>query len=601
MRREFLSLHQASSFVVVASLLCSCAISGNSGAPSQLQVDVRNVAKTPMSEESRRASSAMHSFLIGQLAYDAERSDVALSSFIKASQMSHDADAALSPQLAELYVTSGKLEEALAEIEKAITAYPNQYSLWLFKAGLFDAMGRQAETEPLYAQAESLAPHTLDTAVLLASLHLHQDHPARAQQVLEGFTKHSANDPLGWFYLGRAYDKLGESIKALNAFTQAEKLDSQNFSISLNRLRALLKLNRDKEAKEAAAQIVKRDPQNPVLIQLAGLIGAGSAARQQAIEQLSIVTAMSDNPLEVRFRLALVQIERRNFREAQTNLRLVLAAQPRNSQARYYLASMLAGGGRKREAIEELYKIEKGEDLYVKARTFAAFVLRQDTKLAEAEKAVRQALEVEPDNRNILSYLILILRDERKFEEAERLMRRSVDSDPDNDRLLFNYAILLNDMKREGEASRIMQRVLQINPRHSDALNFLAYGIIEQQGDLTEAMSLIQRALTERPNDPYYLDTLGWIHYQRGEFADAEEILGRAAATVTEDPVIQEHYGDSLVQVGKSERAMEVYRNALERGRDKSSEDTEDVLNRIEKKLDTLRSQLPADGRPARR
>jgi len=58
----------------------------------------------------------------------------------------------------------------------------------------------------------------------------------------------------------------------------------------------------------------------------------------------------------------------------------------------------------------------------VKARTFAAFILRQDGDLERAEDAVREALKVEPSNKNVLSYLILILRDAKKFEQAEELI-----------------------------------------------------------------------------------------------------------------------------------------------------------------------------------
>lgn len=576
-------------FIIWSSLILGgCSIVGGPGAPEQLQVDIKNVQTSTISPASRRASASMHAFLVGQLAYDEERNREALESFVRARDSIDGPAPLLDTRLAELYLAAGQLEEALEVVNRALVAEPERAEFLLFKAGLLDALGRHHETPPLYQRARTSAPGRLDAAVLLASSHIERGEVEAAAEILENLTKVNPSDSLGWYYLARSYERQHRLPQALRAYEEARKRDPQNFTMTLDVVRVLINLKRMKEARESLSQLLKKDPQNTVLVQLVGELEQGEAKAKHVAEQLSILTSLSDTPMDVRYRMALIHIERRHFRDAQRELRIVLAGQPGNAQARYYLASLFAGGGRKSEAISELYKIGPGEDLYVKSRTFAAFILRQEGNLAEAEKAVRDALAVEPNNRNILSYLILILRDGKKYEEAEQLMRQSVEADPENDRLLFNYAILLHDMQRETESHTVMERVLRLNPKNSDALNFVAYGLAEKGGDLNRALELIHRALAERPNDGYYLDTLGWVHYQRGEYKDAEEVLSRAASAVSEDIVIQEHYADALVRLGKFEKAAEVYRNALERGRDKAQENEEEVLARIEKKLQAL-------------
>lgn len=575
------------------AFLCSCAAVSKPGVRSELQVDVKNTRTSAMDQDMVRSSNAMHAFLIGQLAYDAENSDEALRSFISASEYTDGPAPFLNTRLAELYLADGQLENALRETDKAIQAEPENVHFILLKAGILDALKRSQETPALYDKARHLSPQRLDTAVLSSNYYLSAAQPARALEILEAFVKAAPQDAMGWYFLGRAADSQGHNARALAAFQESEKRDAQNATLAFETLRSLLKQKRLKEARVSAAAIAKRDPQNPQLAQLVKQLNQGEPGIQQSLSELNFLTQPLGDQIDARFRLSVVEIERRNFRDALTQLRVVLAAQPENAQARYYLASLFAGSGRKKESIQELYKISSDQELYVKSRTFAAFILRQDGDLKRAESAVREALAVEPGNRNILSYLVLILRDAKNFEEAEELMRLTIEEDPKNDRLLFNYAILLSDMGRDADSQRVIEEVLVLNPKHSDALNFLAYGLADRNQQLPRALELIQRALEERPDDGYYLDTLGWIYYKLGRFSEAEETLRRAAAVVTEDIVIQEHFGDSLVKVEKYDQAAEVYRNALERGRDQDDKEEVEALARIEKKLASLLESHP--------
>ncbi|MBN8550684.1 MAG: tetratricopeptide repeat protein [Deltaproteobacteria bacterium] len=564
-----------------------------SSARSELQVDVKDAPTAAMDLQMRRSSEAMHAFLLGQLAYDAEDSQAALKNFIIASEFNDDPAPFLNTKLAELYIADGQLEKALGEADKAIQAEPENAEHLLLRAGILDALGRSDETLSLYLKATQLDPRRFDTAILLSNYYLTKDQSARALEVLEAFVKVAPQDAIGWYFLGRAYDRQSQYVKSLAAFREAEKLDAQNNMFAFESLRTLLKLKRYREAHDCADEIARKDPQNLQLRQLAQELGQGDSGAKQALSQLQFLTEPLGTQMDARFRIASIEIERRLFRDSVTQLRLVLAANPTNAQARYYLASLFAGAGRKKEALQELSKITKDQELYVKSRTFAAFIMRQDGDLKRAEVAVREALAFDPENKNILSYLILILRDAKKYKEAEELMRKSVEEDPQNDRLLFNYAILLGDMGREADSQKVIETVIQLNPKNSDALNYLAYGLSEQDQNLPRALELIDRALQVRPDDGYYLDTLGWIYFKMGKFDQAEATLRRAAATVTEDIVVQEHFGDSLVKIEKFDEAVEVYRNALERGRDQNDKDEAEAVARIEKKLSALIEAFP--------
>lgn len=571
--------------LLLSLTLSSCGLRAGPSAPSEFQVQIKNASTMAMDSAEQRASHAMHSFLLGQLHYAKEESNRALQHFEAARDSTETSIPLLSERLAELYLQAGQVEKALVEAHKIVDSRPDDVQAKLFLAGLLDAIGRTEDTLPLYERALSLNPRSLEAAVMLATYHRNHSNPEQGISVLQTFTKENPRDAMGYYFLGQAQEALGSVANAAGSFRQARVLDIHNVAIAAEYMEMLLRLKRVHEARDLCAEILRKEPDNSLFVYLNVQLSQGDDGLDKAADQLANLTQVTSDPVEVRFRIATLNIERRNFESALDALRAVLAARPENSQARYYVASMYAGSGRKRQAVEELDKIERGQELYVKSRTFAAFVLRQDGDLVRAERAVREALAQEPDNKSILSYLILILRDAKKFEEAERLMRRSVEEDPQNDRLLFNYGILLHDMQRKQEANTVMEKVLELNPQHTDALNFLAYDLAESGVNLDRALELINRALQVRPSDGYYLDTLGWVYYQQGRYHDAVDILSRAASVATDDVLIQEHYADSLMKVGQITQAIEVYRNALERGRDAAEKAEAEVISRLEQKL----------------
>jgi Tfp pilus assembly protein PilF len=103
---------------------------------------------------------------------------------------------------------------------------------------------------------------------------------------------------------------------------------------------------------------------------------------------------------------------------------------------------------------------------------------------------------------------------------------------------------------------------------------------------LEEAEQLIQRALQLEPNDGFYIDSLGWVYFQKGEYTRAVEQLERAVAITVDDATIIEHLGDAYVKVGKPDRALLRYREAIQ----KSKED--DQVKRILEKIERLEKKI---------
>lgn len=166
---------------------------------------------------------------------------------------------------------------------------------------------------------------------------------------------------------------------------------------------------------------------------------------------------------------------------------------------------------------------------------------------------------------------------------------------------MFQHAIVLHDLGKKDEAHAQMERVIGLNPKHSDALNFVAYGMIDRKEDLSRALQLVRQALEIKPGDGYYLDTLGWIQFHMGDLEAAERSLGQAVSASGEDLVIVDHYGEVLLQRGKFAEALKSSRSVLQRDHSAVEKDDLEALQRIEqrvKEILRIRPELEAGKAP---
>ncbi|MGA8893156.1 MAG: tetratricopeptide repeat protein, partial [Anaeromyxobacteraceae bacterium] len=147
-------------------------------------------------------------------------------------------------------------------------------------------------------------------------------------------------------------------------------------------------------------------------------------------------------------------------------------------------------------------------------------------------------------------------------------------------------------------AAATMRRLLEVAPGNADALNFVGYGLAEKGEKLDEAEILVTRALELEPDNGSFLDSLGWIQYQRGDVAGAIVSLEKAEALAGPEPTILEHLGDAYRRSAREADAARAFRRAIQAIDDGAEPDQPGQRAAIEKKL----RELPGgDVRPARR
>jgi len=132
----------------------------------------------------------------------------------------------------------------------------------------------------------------------------------------------------------------------------------------------------------------------------------------------------------------------------------------------------------------------------------------------------------------------------------------------------MELSFCLQDAGRRDDAVAVLRALQAEYPDDPELANNLGYFLAEQGEDLAFAEELVRQALRSDPRNGAYLDSLGWVFFQRGDYGEAFNWLVEAANARPEDPTILEHLALTLLRMGKPEEAIDLFRRALDRGGD---------------------------------
>ena len=109
-----------------------------------------------------------------------------------------------------------------------------------------------------------------------------------------------------------------------------------------------------------------------------------------------------------------------------------------------------------------------------------------------------------------------LLRETGAYQKAFQLLSRGLDKFPDSPELLYDRALAAEKIGKTEVMEKDLRKLIQLKPDHAHAYNALGYGLAEHSNRLPEALELIEKAIQLSPNDPYIMDSLGWVHYRMG-------------------------------------------------------------------------------------
>src|SRR5262249_13998414 len=230
--------------------------------------------------------------------------------------------------------------------------------------------------------------------------------------------------------------------------------------------------------------------------------------------------------------------------------------------ARFYLGQVNEERKHYDEALKWYSTVEPGEQ-YINAQARYAGILAKQGKLAEARKHLQQASAQNNQQRVQLTQAeAQLLRDANQYQAAFDLLGEALEKLPNYPDLLYDHAMAAEKVNRIDILEGNLKKLIQIRPDHAHAYNALGYTLADRNQRVDEAYGLIETALKLAPDDPFILDSMGWVLYRMGRHKEGVDYLQRAFA-LRPAREIAAHLGELLWAAGDHNQARKIWSEAL--------------------------------------
>ena len=320
------------------------------------------------------------------------------------------------------------------------------------------------------------------------------------------------------------------------------------------------------EAPEASLETLRRHlaahPQaREVRLQYArGLVGARRFPQARA-EFQRLLGDYPDNP-DVIYAVAVLSMQLSDWDTAEANFSKLLGRDFTEADTvRLYLGQIAEERKQFDVALRRYAEVAPGEQ-YLAAQLRIAQLLARQGQL-DAGRRHLQALRAagQADRIQLLLAESQLLRDAGQTREAYSLLAESLAAQPEQPELLYEAALLAEKIGQHDVLEANLRKLIALKPDHAHAYNALGYSFAERNQRLAEAEQLITKALQLSPDDPFIIDSMGWVLFRKGDSAGAVLHLQRAYS-IRPDPEIAAHLGEVLWLLGRQDEARRTWQEA---------------------------------------
>ncbi len=253
-------------------------------------------------------------------------------------------------------------------------------------------------------------------------------------------------------------------------------------------------------------------------------------------------------------------------------LQLALYLKPTHTMALLSLADLYEQMKKPGLAILAYDRIAASSPLHRNAEIQAATDLDALGRSAEAKTRLQHLVAEYPKDTEALMALGNLLRGHKEFAECADVYGKAINTiaapGQSNWVMFYFRGICYERSHQWPKAEADLKKALELKPDQPLVLNYLGYSWIDQSVHLEEGMGMIRRAVEQRPDDGYIVDSLGWAYYRTGNYPEAVKNLERAAELKPDDPTINDHLGDAYWRVGRTLEAHYQWAQAKEFGPD---------------------------------
>lgn len=495
--------------------------------------------------------------------------------------------------LAEFLANRRGVDRAEQELKKAIDASPKAASLQFALGTLYEKTGTPDKAVEVYRTLISrngTKPDGLQARNYLGELWFKQAKYDEAGQLAAEVLKENARDNRALLLQGRVALQRRDAVSAISSFRSVLK-DQPESAEALTLLGDAHAQNREPElAREHFHKAVEANPRNVAgRVRYAQFL-ASSGDRGTALKEIDRALAIDGDDVSALSTKAEIQANSRDLSGAESTLRKLKNAHPKNPVGHYLTGQLFVGQKKYDQAIQEFEQAIALAPGSPDALTAVISAHLASGHPERAEKRIETALKEKPDAALLHNLLGEVYLREKKYAEAERSLARARELQPGwnaphnglatlyalqgdhaaavatleaglktipDDQMLLMALAQANERKDDFAASiETYERVLKRSPNHLVAANNLAALLADHKNDsdgLKRARELLP--LLEQSSEPALRDTAAWVYYRVGETDKTVSLLRPVVEKAPKAAIFQYHLGMAYHKQGDAQAA----------------------------------------------
>jgi tetratricopeptide (TPR) repeat protein len=515
------------------------------------------------SATSELTAELLFNFLLGEIALQRHQPDVAAESFIQMARETRD------PRIAE-YATdvalrARRFDEAREAIDLWTTLEPDSMQAHQAAVALFVATGQLNKVRIHAEQLLVLEPETVDKAFMqLNKLLSNHGNKEAVLKLIRQLAVRYPDLPEAHFAVSQAAWVAKQPKLAAEAMQQALKLRPEWEMAAVHQGQILQKIGKDKASSFYEQYLDQFSRANDVRIAYIRMLMEEQEFNQAREQFQKLEQANPSNP-DVALAIGLLSAELDDLNNAEKYFKRALQLGLEDTDAVYFnLGRVYELSQRNEQAMDAYQNVTSGER-YIPARVRYAFLLAQQKGVASARQYLNTVRTTDARQRTqLLTAEVQLLRDYDNFRGAYDLLDAYLSKYPEQVELLYDRALMADKIGKLDILERDLRKLIHLRPDNAHAYNALGYSLAERGEQLPEALVLIQKAIELSPDDPYILDSLGWVYYRMGNPQEGIKYI-KLAFDTRSDPEIAAHYGELLWISGAKQDAEKIWKTALEK------------------------------------
>ena len=483
-----------------------------------------------------------------------------------------EADPNVRATLSRLYVSTGEYEKAIPLLTTLVNEQPGWQDGPVLLAEAYSAAGRSAEA------ISWLEEHTVDDPRLLPTLADFYERERRWKEAAATYARVLERAPRNTELRARfasalinagGRDNLTKARDVLNELIAARPNDSARILYLLSQTER--RLGDSKAAEATARRVIAQNSKSPWGYYALAEALESRREYQAVVDELAPVVATyrgkpADDSFDVGLLLPHLGFAYQELGQSDKAIAAFEDARklsPDDPAVASYLVEAHIAAKKYAAAIEVAQAALADSPDDERLIRLQAQALRHTGKSAEGIALLEDSLKKHADDPAAYIALAQMYADADRGAQAVKTLQDAQTKFPTDDSITFELGATFDKQKRFADAESTFKQLIARDPQNAPALNYLGYMLAERGERLDESVDYVKKALEIEPDNGSYLDSLGWAYYKAEKLDLAEGNLKRAADQLRTNSVVQDHYGDLLLKLGRYEDAIAAFNRAL--------------------------------------